>query len=85
MPAIKNIYMFQVQPEPMTKRRRSSRLSYSELKSIKSKETKPKIQQPQSPFPQPPPMNSVSFKDWQHETSQALKSHPSGDNTGYDF
>ena len=32
-----------------------------------------------SPFPQPPPMDAVTFKDWQHETSQTLKSQPGGD------
>ena len=31
------------------------------------------------PFPQPPPMDAVTFKDWQHETSQTLKSQPGGD------
>ena len=73
--------------EPKTKsnRRRSSRISYSVMKAKKFQKIQPKIQEEEeeeiqaSPFPQPPPMDAVTFKDWQHETSQTLKSQPGGD------
>ena len=78
-----------VQNKPKPNRRRSSRLSYSELKSQKSKSlastcpttAKPKAVQPKSPFPQVPPMDEISFKDWQHETSQGIKTSSSDPNS----